>query len=597
MRHLHATALAALLLLARPLPADSMTDQLGAAVKDGSLRMRIALEDGKVPLGYGYTLETVRRPLLLLDTVARDGRVEAFCAHVDGGALVLRGKGLRPDFRIEELEMGSGGVITSARWKGETGWSRFVLSLVSGLAKKELGKLRFKTEIAALMRGELFAETAPPASKPAPKAAPPPGATPAPTPAPSASPRPAGPSTTDLFLRLVDDVVVADSTVTAFGGRALAFGDTLRLTTGTTEPIVLGIEEAIYRPEAATGVPCFRAKGTLDGAFGEGGLLWEKDRLAFSGGRLERARFLIEDGAASVNEVSASGLSLDLVSGRFPLASGIVVDLDAPSRFAARELAMDAKGVKAVLDLDILGRTGEIVRQGSRLLLKTAHVTSKGLRIEGTDAEGDVSLSFDYRLVHSLAVRYPVPELQERRVDLEFLGPFRADLHIGKEGGALAVTGRYVFSVNWPPIEKAAFEAIRARWTQDVSALRKVRFEIEPIRFAPCGEECFLARFRFDAVKVGSKRLSLKCAPEGQASLVLDKDAKAFVLKNVKTQPKCEGLLGKLVNLVAPLLTKTYDDMVIFKLPEDVPFTIDKVRSKGDELEIAGAILWRDDTK
>jgi hypothetical protein len=51
------------------------------------------------------------------------------------------------------------------------------------------------------------------------------------------------------------------------------------------------------------------------------------------------------------------------------------------------------------------------------------------------------------------------------------------------------------------------------------------------------------------------------------------------------------------VNLVAPLLTKTYDDMVIFKLPEDVPFTIDKVRSKGDELEIAGAILWRDDTK
>jgi hypothetical protein len=325
-------------------------------------------------------------------------------------------------------------------------------------------------------------------------------------------------------------------------------------------------------------------------------MLWEKDRVAFSGGRVEGARFLVEDGAASVNEVSASGLSLDLTSGRFPLASGIVVDLDAPSRFAARELAVDAKGVRCVLDLDLLGKTGEIVRQGSRLALKSAHVTSTGLRIDGTNAEGDVSLSFDYRLVHSLAVKYPVPELQERRVDLEFLGPFRADFHVGREGGALAVTGRYVFSVNWPPIEKAAFEAIRARWTQDVTALRKVRFDIEPVRFAPCGEECFLAQFRFDAVKVGSKRLSLKCAPEGQASLVLDKDAKAFLLKGVKTEPKCQGLLGKLVNLVAPLFAKTYDDMVLFKLPEDVPFTIEKVRGKDDQLEIAGAISWKEET-
>ncbi|WP_217551140.1 hypothetical protein, partial [Pantoea sp. GbtcB22] len=82
--------------------------------------------------------------------------------------------------------------------------------------------------------------------------------------------------------------------------------------------------------------------------------------------------------------------------------------------------------------------------------------------------------------------KYPVPELEPRRVDLEFKGPFRADLHLAGvgEGDRDAVTGTYVFSVDWPPVEKAAFEAIRAAWVQDVKALRKVRFDIEPVRFA-----------------------------------------------------------------------------------------------------------------
>ena len=95
-------------------------------------------------------------------------------------------------------------------------------------------------------------------------------------------------------------------------------------------------------------------------------------------------------------------------------------------------------------------------------------------------------------------------------------------------------------------------------------------------------------------MKVGSKKLAIHCAPQGQATLVLDKEARAFVLKGVKTEPKCEGLLGKLVNLVAPLLTKTYEDMVLFKLPDDMPFTIEKVRGEGDELRISGAVAWRE---
>jgi hypothetical protein len=584
-----AAALGLLSLFAAPGRADDdIRGQLADAVMDGALHVAIALDDGRAPLGYGYALETSGRPVLALEASARAGKITAFCARVPAGGFVLRGAGLRPDIRIEEIEIGDDGSVRAARYRGDGGWSRFVLGLASGLAKKALARLRFRTEIAALMRGDLLV----PAEEPKKPAAPP--ATTAPSPAPEAS-APPSPSRSDAFLALVDHVRVEDSTVTAFGARPLAFGDALHLTTGSGAPLRVRIDEAVYRPETKTGVSAYRVTGGLDGTFAGGAMRWGTDRLTFTGGSVEGARFLVEDGFASANEVAASRLALDLSSGRFELPTGIRVDVAAPSRFAARDVAITAAGTRALVDLDLRGETGEIAREGSRLTLASAHVTTSGLKISQGRVDGDVALAFDYRLVYPFAVKYPVPELQPRKVDLEFKGPFRADLHLAAvgEGDRDAVTGTYVFSVDWPPVEKAAFEAIRAAWVQDVKALNKVRFDIEPVRFAPCGEECFLAQFRFAAVKVGSKRLTLKCAPEGQASLVLDKETRTFKLTGVKTEPKCEGLLGKLVGLVAPLFAKTYDDLVLFQMPEGLPFTIDRVRSKGGELEISGGLAWR----
>jgi hypothetical protein len=577
-----ALALAALL-LAPAARAEGLAEELGAAVKDGAVHVTIALDDGRMPIGYGYALEARGRPLLVLDAAARDGRVFTFCANVPAGTLVLRGSGLRPDIRIDELAVGEDGAVATARFRGEGFWSRLVLSLVSGLGRKAIGKLRFHTEIGELLRGDLL--VAEERAAPAAPAAPPPET------------QTREPSRTSAFLRLVDFVRVENSSIAAFPGKTLAFGDAFRLETGNGAPVRLVLSEAVYRPEAASGVSAYRAEGTLDGAFGKGELLWDADRVVFAGGSLESGRFLFEDGFTSRSEIGASRLALELTSGRFRLPSGILVELDAPSRFAARELTLGAGGIRAFVDLDLTGKTGEIARQGSRIELTDAHITSAGLRLANGRADGDVSLAFEYRLVHPFAVSYPVPELTPRRVDLEFRGPFRADLHLAAVGAGSedAVTGRYVFSVNWAPIERAAFEAIRARWVQDVTTLHKVSFEIEPERFAPCGEECFLARFRFVAAKVGSKRLSMRCAPEGRATLVLDKEAKAFVLKDVKTEPHCEGLLGKLVNLVAPLFARTYDDMVIFRMPEGLPFTIERVRGEADELEISGSVVWREE--
>jgi len=569
--------LALVVALAPSARGDDTTGQLAALVKDGALRVEIALDDGRVPVASGFALQTAGRPVLALDAVARSGKLTSFCANVPQGALVLRGSGLRPNIRIDELAIAEDGSIATARWRGEGFWSRLVLGLCGGLARKELSKLRFRTEVRDLVRGELLA---PDETK---------------TAAHEKSPAPPGPSRAEAFLRLVDVVRVEGSEITTFGPRPLSFGDALNLTTSEKEPLRLSIREALYRPEAATGIPAWRVHGTLDGGFGAGSIRWDADRLVFASGDLGNGRFLVESGFAEKSEIGADRLALELTSGRFRLA-GIDVTLAAPSRFAARKLETSHGNLRALVDLDLTGRTGEIRRQGSRLALADAHVRTTGLSIAKGRADGDVSVDFDYRLVYPFVVQYPVAEIEPRRVPLEFKGPFEARLHLASVGAGAndAVTGTYRFSVNWPPIEKAAFEALRARWVQQITGLEKVSFEIEPEHFAPCGDDCFLASFRITAAKVGSRRLSLHCAPQGQANLVLDKEARAFVMKGLKTEPRCEGILGKLVNLIAPLLAKTYEDLVLFKMPDDLPFTIDRVTGRTDALEIGGAVAWRE---
>src|SRR5262249_47807723 len=78
--------------------------------------------------------------------------------------------------------------------------------------------------------------------------------------------------------------------------------------------------------------------------------------------------------------------------------------------------------------------------------------------------------------------------------------------------------------------------------------------------------------------KSGKKSLFRQiCEPQGKADLVIDTPSRSFQLKNIKLTTRCKGVVGWFINLITPLLTKTYTDMTLFKMPEDLPFTIEKV--------------------
>ncbi len=64
------------------------------------------------------------------------------------------------------------------------------------------------------------------------------------------------------------------------------------------------------------------------------------------------------------------------------------------------------------------------------------------------------------------------------------------------------------------------------------------------------------------------------------------------MLRHVKLRPLCEGALGWFVNAIAPLLTKSYEDITLFQLPEDLPFSIDSVASGADWVQIGGTVSW-----
>jgi hypothetical protein len=82
------------------------------------------------------------------------------------------------------------------------------------------------------------------------------------------------------------------------------------------------------------------------------------------------------------------------------------------------------------------------------------------------------------------------------------------------------------------------------------------------------------------------------CDTEGKASLVVDALSRRFVLRNVRIEPRCKGVVGWVVNVIGPLLTKTYTDVTLFQMPENLPFTIESVDSGADWLAIAGKIAW-----
>jgi hypothetical protein len=563
--------------------AETIVDQVAAAVRSGHLAVDVLFRPGKSPTMESWSLETVGAPTAHLTIDAAEGRVQSLDYHVDGGDLVFVGRGLRPSVIVQAISVDARGILQKAAFHGR-GIGRPLVALFRPLVLSSLKKIRFHTEVTELLRGNLVVGSEASARAAAART-PPAGASPAAT------------------LDLVAAVRISDSKIGLFEDRHLDIGTSLAFETARDpeghDPLVLAIESATYRPARGSDAGELAMRGALDCRLKNGQLAFNDGRLAFATGRLAAARFEVARGESGALEtkLSASRLALVLTSGRYRGPAGVVVDLAEGSRFELADLAVTPAGsVSGTLDATLLGKTGEINRQGSRIALSDVRVETKGLRLSENRATGEMAVDFDYRLRYPFVVKYPVASLKERRVPLDFSGPLSARLHLedvgaGEEG---TVTGTYTFKAPWEPIEKAAFEAIRAQWEQNAPVIERVSLSVDPTAFRPCGKGCFYTKFRFVAEKRQKKKSIFReeCGPEGKADLVIDKDARAFVLSNVKIRPECKGIVGWVVNLIAPLLTKTYNDMVLFKMPEDLPFTIETVDGDGRSITLTGQIRW-----
>jgi len=225
-------------------------------------------------------------------------------------------------------------------------------------------------------------------------------------------------------------------------------------------------------------------------------------------------------------------------------------------------------------------------------------VKTPGLTIVDGKATGPLEVSFVYQLEYPFVVKYPIKEVPEKKLMLDFHGPFATKLDLkgaGKDEGE--VTGTYVFKAPWDPIEQAALAALEAKWQQDL-AVKHVDFTITPKMFRPCGESCFTLGIEVVAEKRSQqnrlKRLFYQyCAPVGKANLFVDKPNRAFILKDLKIETHCKGVIGWVVNFLTPLLTKTYGDMKLFQMPPDLPLTVDTVRGGAHLVEIGGSIDYQ----
>ncbi|HEY7112628.1 MAG TPA: hypothetical protein VIA45_06805, partial [Thermoanaerobaculia bacterium] len=436
---------------------------------------------------------------------------------------------------------------------------------------------------------------------PKPGAAPAPGPTPPPssTSTASAAPTP-GPS----FLDLVDEVRIRDSAIVAFPGKPLALGEMVSFQTASHAqgefPLRVTVDQGRFRPAHGGAAAKIELKGRVDGEIENGTVGFGGAHAAFDRGELRSGSYhlLSEDSGKLETEIGAASFGIDGVSGNFKIPGGPEVSAGPPSRLGFRQLRVAPDGTySALLDADLYGKTGRLARAGSVISASDIHVRTLGTKVTKGRADGDLDLQFTYRVEYPLVINYPVEELGTRRVPLVFEGPFATRLHFenaGTEDGT--VTGDYSFKVPWPPVEKAAVELLRARWSQDIKAvIRKVDFTIDPKRFGPCGGTCFLVDLDITAEKKKSSGKSLFkqiCEPEGRADLVVDAPSRSFVLKNIKVQPKCKGVVGWVINFIAPLVTKSYTDMTIFQMPPGLPFTVESVGSGADYVKIAGRVAW-----
>ena len=82
------------------------------------------------------------------------------------------------------------------------------------------------------------------------------------------------------------------------------------------------------------------------------------------------------------------------------------------------------------------------------------------------------------------------------------------------------------------------------------------------------------------------------CDSQGRADLVVDPPTRSLILRNLHVEPRCRGIIGSIVNFVAPFLTKSYSDVTDLQMPADLPFTIESVGSDSNTLIIAGKMVW-----
>ena len=569
-----------------------LLDQIGNCVESGKLHVQIDLLEGRVPAADKWMVETRGQPLTTITAEAANGRIQKLNVGVSNGTLLVAGKGLRPKVTIESLAFEDGKGVTEMKVHGKGIWKPLV-ALFGGLARSAVNKLELKTDIPSVMRGEILGS-----STAKPKKA----GTPAPTPAAQAAASPT-PAPRTSFLTLVREARILNTEFVAFGGRPLGFADLIHFETAANPqsgvPLTVAIDKASFRPAREEGAsPQISASGRVEGEVENGEVGFGQSHSSFSHGELKGGTFQVAIGESGKLEtrIGAGAFGVELTSGEFHLPGGAEVDLETPSRIGFADLSVEPDGrYSAVLDAELTGKVGRIARGTSQVSASHVKVRVEKARIDTGHATGDLELSFEYRLDYLLVVRYPVKEVGEKQVPLVFQGPFQMRLryeNASKDSGT--VTGTYDFKVPWPPIETAALEVLKARWNQDVTpALKRVDIDIQPRRFSPCGDKCFLLELGVTAEKKSGKKKSLFrqiCEPQGKADLVVDAPTRSFVLKNVRLETRCKGVVGWLVNFLTPLLAKTYGDMTLFKMPDTLPFTIEKVGTGMNWVAISGAV-------
>ena len=571
-----------------------MLARIGALVKDGRIGIEADLLPGSMPVMPKYTLDVQGTPKTSVAVEAVDGKVTHMKFTVENGQLAVRGSGLRPKVAIESMEFQDPKGITDLKFHGLGIW-RPIVAIFGGIARSAVAKLHLNTDVPSVLKGEIFG---------AKKATPAPGApAPAPTPVPAAPPPGAAPPSTPSFMDLIREVRINEMEVTAYGGREMALRPFIDFRTApkpSGEAMKVSIDKGIFRPGHAGAPNYVELSGRLDGEIVDGEMEFEANRVTIAKGEIRKAEFqgkTGEDGKVA-STLSAARLFFELSSGNFVVPGGMGVALDSGSTFEVDRLKVTSAGrFSGVAKLDLAGKTGELSRQGATISAANIRVKTPGLTVVDGRATGPLEVNFDYQLNYPFLVKYPIKEIPEKKLDLDFHGPFAAKLALhdaGANGGE--VTGTYVFKAPWDPIEQAALVALAAKWQQDL-ALKHVDFTITPKMFRPCGESCFTLGIEVVAEKRSSTNrlktlFSQFCAPVGKANLFIDKPARAFVLKDLKIETHCKGIVGWFVNFLTPFLTKTYGDMKLFQMPANLPLTVDSVRGGAQLVEIGGSIDW-----